>query len=79
MRALVPVDDGDLRDSIEVTPPGAVTPPYAAGGGKRIAGENQALVTVGNESVRTGHLQEFGTTHHEAQPFLRPAERLTRD
>lgn len=79
MRALVPVDEGDLKASIEVTPPGATTPAYAAGGGRRMAGENQALVTVGNENVRTGHLQEFGTVHHEAQPFLRPAERLTRD
>lgn len=79
MRALVPVDDGDLRDSIEVTQPGGITPRYAASGGQRVAGENQALVTAGNPDVRHGHLQEFGTVDHPAQPFLRPAERLTRD
>ncbi|MCF8483833.1 MAG: HK97 gp10 family phage protein [Rhodobacteraceae bacterium] len=79
MRSLVPVDEGDLKASIEVTPPGATTPAYAAGGGRRMAGENQALVTAGNPDVRHGHLQEFGTVDHPAQPFLRPAERLTRD
>jgi len=78
-RALVPVDEGDLKESITVTEPGQTTPAYAEGGGKRTAGENQALVTAGNESVRHGHLQEFGTVNQEAQPFMRPAERLTKD
>ena len=77
MQALVPVDDGDLRDSIAVTAPGATTPTYAAGGGKRTATENQALVTVGNENARHGHLQEFGTVRHDAQPFMQPSIRLT--
>ncbi|KIN60642.1 Phage protein, HK97 gp10 family [Sulfitobacter noctilucae] len=76
MELLVPVDDGDLKASITVTKPGQTTPAYAEGGGKRTAGPNQALVTVGNENVRHGHLQEFGTVKQEAQPFLRPAERL---
>ena len=76
MRMLVPVADGDLRDSITVTAPGETTPAYAEGGGKRVAGENQALVTVGNEKVRHGHLQEFGTVKHEAQPFMLPGARL---
>lgn len=78
MRALVPVDDGDLKASITVTEPGQTTPAYAEGGGKRTAGSNQALVTVGNEDVRHGHLQEFGTVKQEAQPFLRPAARLAK-
>ena len=76
MRALVPVDEGDLKASITVTAPGQTTPAYAEGGGKRTAGENQALVTAGNENVRHGHLQEFGTVKQEAQPFLRPGARL---
>lgn len=76
MRALVPVDEGDLKDSIVVTEPGHTTPPYAEGGGKRTAGTNQALVTAGNENVRHGHLQEFGTANQEAQPFMRPGFRL---
>ncbi|MDB5659561.1 MAG: hypothetical protein JWS10_2176 [Cypionkella sp.] len=78
MKALAPQDEGDLIASIAVTAPGQTTPPYAAGGGKRTAAENEALVTVGNPDMRHGHLQEFGTVNHEAQPFMRPAERLTR-
>lgn len=76
MRLLAPEDEGDLKASIAVTPPGQTTPPYAEGGGKRTAAQNQALVTVGNDNARHGHLQEFGTVAHEAQPFMRPAERL---
>ncbi|MBH1973980.1 MAG: HK97 gp10 family phage protein [Rhodobacteraceae bacterium] len=78
-RALVHMDKGDLKESIAVTAPGETTPAYAEGGGKRTAGENQALVTVGNPEVRHGHFQEFGTVKQEAHPFLRPATRLTRD
>jgi hypothetical protein len=92
-RALVPEDDGDLKASIAVTPPGAVTPAYAEGGGRRVAATNQALVTVGNPQARHGHLVEFGTDPHvnggqfagtqhpgtEARPFLLPAARLTED
>ncbi|KUF12407.1 HK97-gp10 family putative phage morphogenesis protein [Pseudoponticoccus marisrubri] len=77
-RTLAPVEDGDLAASITVTGPNETTPAYAEGGGKRTAGPNQALVTVGNENVRHGHLQEFGTIHHEAQPFLRPGWRIAR-
>ncbi|MDE4173666.1 HK97 gp10 family phage protein [Phaeobacter sp. PT47_59] len=76
MRVFVPVDEGDLDASITVTEPGQTTPAYAEGGGKRNAGENQALVTAGNEKVRHGHLQEFGTLRQEAQPFMRPGARL---
>lgn len=78
MRALVPVDEGDLRDSIAVTGPGETTPAYAAGGGSVTAAPNQALVTVGIPDVRTGHMQEFGTVHHEAQPFMRPGFRIAK-
>lgn len=76
MRVFVPVDEGDLKESIAVTEPGQTTPAYAEGGGKRTAGSNQALVTAGNEKVRHGHLQEFGTVKQEAQPFMRPGARL---
>ena len=78
MRALVPVKEGDLKASITVTAPGETTPPYAEGGGQRTAASNQALVTAGNEDVRHGHLQEFGTVAHEAQPFMRPGFRLAK-
>ncbi len=78
MRALVPVDEGDLKASIAVTGPGETTPAYAAGGGKRTANENQALVTVGNPEARHGHLVEFGTVKMEAQPFMRPGWRIAK-
>ena len=92
-RSLAPEAEGDLKASIVVTPPGAETPAYAEGGGRRIAGGNQALITVGNPEQRHGHLFEFGTKPHvnagqfagtqhpgtAAQPFLLPAARLTED
>lgn len=78
MRALAEAsrDSGDLIDSIEVTGPGETTPAFVSGGGSKIAGENQALITVGNEDMRHGHLVEFGTAHSEAQPFMIPGFRL---
>jgi HK97 gp10 family phage protein len=78
MELLVPEDDGDLLGSIAVTGPNDTSPPYAAGGGSVTMKPNQAAVTVGNTDVRHGHLQEFGTVNHEAQPFMRPAFRLKR-
>jgi HK97 gp10 family phage protein len=44
-----------------------------------VTAPNQALATVGNPTQRHGHLQEFGTVKQAAQPFLRPAERLTHE
>ena len=80
MRALAESsrDTGALIDSIEVTGPGETTPAYAAGGGRRTAGPNQVLVTVGNPDVRYGHMVEFGTVKAEAQPFMLPAFRLVK-
>jgi len=68
-------DTGALIDSIAVTGPGETTPAYAEGGGRRTAGPNQVLVTVGNENMRHGHFVEFGTVKQEPQPFLLPAVR----
>lgn len=78
MTTLVPKDTGDLAESITVTGPGETTPAYAADGGKRTAGPNQVLVTVGDEDNRHGHLVEFGTVNMEAQPFLRPGYRIAK-
>jgi len=78
MRVLVHVDEGDLQESITVTAPGQTTPAYAEGGGKRTAGNNQALVTAGNADVRHGHLEEFGTVKNEAHPFMRPGYRIAK-
>jgi len=76
MRALAPEDTGDLKDSIAVTLPGQSTPPYSQPGGERVAGKLEVLVTVGDQDVRYPHLQEYGTSNHEAQPFFWPAVRL---
>ena len=76
MKALAPEDTGDLKESIAVTLPGQSTPPYSQPGGMRVAGETEVLVTAGNEDVRYSHLQEYGTSNHEAQPFFWPAVRL---
>lgn len=65
-RSLAPVDDGDLRDSIHVTPPGGTTPPYSQPGGSRTAKSEEAIVTAGNTKVRYAHLVEFGTKEHKA-------------
>lgn len=76
METLAPEDEGDLVNSITVTGPGGTTPAYSAGGGSATLADNQAAVTVGSPDMRHGHLQEFGTVNHPAQPFMRPAFRL---
>lgn len=78
-RQLVPVDEGDLRDSVTVTLPGQTTPPHSQPGGSRTAGENEVLVTAGNSDVRYPHHVEHGTVKMEARPFFFPAYRLLRD
>lgn len=92
MKALAPVDDGDLRDSIEVTPGGQATPPHSQPGGATVVPENAAMITAGNSKVRTAHLVEFGTAPHLAggkfegaqhpgtspQPFFFPAYRFAK-
>lgn len=71
-------DTGAYIDSIAVTGPGETTPAYAEGGGKRTAGPNQVLVTVGNETMRHGHFLEFGTVNMEPQPAVLPAVRTAK-
>lgn len=61
MKQLAPVDTGDLRDSIVVTPPDATTPPYSQPGGFMVVPELSAAVTAGNTNVRYAHLVEYGT------------------
>lgn len=77
-RQLAPEDEGDLKESIAVTPGGQKTPPYSQPGGSMTVPENAVAVTAGNTDVRYPHLQEHGTTFHPAQPFFWPAYRLLR-
>ena len=76
MRTLVPVDSGDLKDSITVTQAGQSTPPYSQPGGSMVVPENAAAVTVGNKDVRYGHLVEYGTMKAPAHEFFWPSVRL---
>lgn len=63
-KSLVKEVSGDLKESIHVTNPGEATPAYSQPGGKRIAREEEAIVTAGNSKVRYAHLVEFGTAPH---------------
>lgn len=74
-RLLAPKDTGALADSITVTLPGHSTPPYSQPGGQRVAGENQVIVTAGNEEVRYPHFLEHGTSKMEAEPYFFPPYR----
>lgn len=76
MRQFVPVDTGDTRESITVTPAGRSTPAYSQPGGSMVVPENAVAVTVGDQEVRTAHLVEYGTEKAPAQPFFWPAVRL---
>lgn len=75
MKALAPEDEGDLKESIEVTGPGQKTPPYSQPGGSANVPDNAAAVTVGNSDVRYPHLVEYGTQDAPAQPFFWPTVR----
>lgn len=77
-KALAPEDTGALKDSIEVTGPGQMTPPYSQPGGSYVVPENAAAVTAGNSDVRYAHLPEFGTADAPAQPYFWPGFRLMR-
>lgn len=80
MKRLVPVDSGDLRDSIGWTwgdaPKGSFTILKASGGaaysGLRI------VVYAGNREAFYARWQEFGTQKQAAQPFFFPSYRTLR-
>jgi HK97 gp10 family phage protein len=68
-RRLAPVEHGDLRDGIVVSD--RLTARQRGLHQKR--GPNEVEVFVGAGPHPQAHLQEFGTSHHPAQPFMRPA------
>ena len=76
MRQIVPVDSGELRDSIAVTPPDSSTPPYSTPGGSFVVPETSVAVTAGGKDARHARLVEYGTVKTDAQPFFWPAVRL---
>lgn len=63
---LAPVDEADLANSMEVS---TRLDRRQRRGGSR---QDRVEVFVGSSSP-LAHLQEFGTRHHAAQPFMRPA------
>lgn len=92
MKALAPVDEGDLKNSLAVTGPNSMTPPYSQPGGAMVVPELTAVITAGNADVRYAHLVEFGTRARMlasarqagfhpgtvAQPFFWPGFRVHR-
>ena len=68
-RQLVPVDQGDLRDSISVGTRLSKTQRRQ----HRKDGPDDVEMFIGPGPHPQAHLQEFGTQHHPAQPFMRPA------
>jgi HK97 gp10 family phage protein len=79
-KSLVPVDKGDLRDSIGWTygdvPKGSI----ALGSVKasEITGDLTITVYAGNSQAFYARWQEFGTQKMQAQPFFYPAYRALR-
>lgn len=78
IRALAPVDEGDLAASVAVTGPGLATPAHSQPGGVMVVPENAAAVTVGNSDVRYPHLVEHGTVKMAAKPYFWPGYRLSK-
>lgn len=74
-RQLVPVDQGHLRNSIHV----ATKLTRRQRGRHRKVHRDDVEVFVGPGADPAAHLQEFGTSHHDAQPFMRPAWDATKD
>ncbi len=73
-RALAPVDEGNLRESIDVS---GVLAPSQRGAQKKVAADQEQFVGPGQHPQAI--TQEFGTVNHPPQPFMRPAWDSTKD
>lgn len=77
---LVPVDKGDLRDSIGWTwgkaPKGALTLGKVAE--SSLAGDLTITIYAGNSEAFYARFVEFGTQKMPAQPYFYPAYRATK-
>jgi HK97 gp10 family phage protein len=74
-RQLVPVDEGHLKNSIHVST--KLTRRQKGRHRKRHRDDVEVFVGPGTDPA--AHLQEFGTSQHPAQPFMRPAWDQTKD
>lgn len=72
-RALVPVDTGGLRESIDVS--GTLSRAQKSEHAKRAEQER----FIGPDSRPQGHLREFGGDGNAPQPFMRPAWDQTKE
>jgi HK97 gp10 family phage protein len=68
-KQLVPVDKGELRNSITVS----TRLTRRQRGQHQKEGQGDVEVFVGPGSLPQAHLQEFGTFKEPPQPFMRPA------
>lgn len=79
-RNLVPVDKGDLRDSIGWTygdvPKGSIS--LGSVRASELTGDLTITVYAGNSKAFYARWQEFGTQKMQAQPFFYPAYRALR-
>lgn len=69
VRALAPVDQGDLSESVTVST--RLSRAQRAAYRKEAPGDVDVFIGPGPHPQ--AHLQEFGTEHHPPQPYLRPA------
>ena len=80
MRNLVPVDSGDLRDSIGWTygdvPKGSIS--LGSVRASELTGDLTITVYAGNSKAFYARWVEFGTQKMQAQPFFYPAYRALR-
>lgn len=79
-KSLVPVDKGDLRDSIGWTygdaPKGSIS--LGSVRASELTGDLTITVYAGNSQAFYARWQEFGTQKMQAQPFFYPAYRALR-
>ncbi|WP_369455944.1 HK97-gp10 family putative phage morphogenesis protein [Brucella anthropi] len=79
-KSLVPVDKGDLRDSIGWTygdvPKGSIS--LGSVKASELTGDLTITVYAGNSQAFYARWQEFGTQKMQAQPFFYPAYRALR-
>lgn len=70
-KSLVPFEDGDLRNSLVVS--SRLSKRQRGLRGKEKEGAHDIEMYAGAGPRPAAHLQEFGSSQHGAQPFLRPA------
>lgn len=80
---LVPVDSGDLRDSLHIGGYTKLTPEYRKVGSygalKKPIGKGKTFGVFAGSTLPYAHLVELGTKRTRAKPFLRPAADTKQD